>query len=140
MSTPPPPPPPYGPGDGQPRWAATGQPPTYGSSAAPTPPPAYPGAAGPAYGAQNPFESRGTTILVLGILSLVFLLCCVGGVLGIIGWVLGHQLKKEAASAGWPEPGNAKAGRVCSIIGTSLFASGLVVYVFALIARSASTN
>jgi hypothetical protein len=99
-----------------------GSPPT----AAPPPPPPYapaPATYGtPAYGAPagyvtavNPYDSRSTTILVFGILGLV--LC---PFLGAVAWVMGVKLKKEAEGAGYPEPGQSKAGRICGIIATVL--------------------
>ena len=89
------------------------------------------------YGAPaNPFDSRSTTILVLGILGL--LLC---QVLGPVAWAMGNSLKKEAEAAGFPEPGNAKAGRICGIIGTALLALGVLFYViFFVIIGTASIN
>jgi len=75
----------------------------------------------------NPFESRGTTVLVLGILGLV---AC--GVLGPVAWVMGNGIKKEAAAAGFPEPGNSKAGRICGIISCCLW--GLLILLYAVLA------
>lgn len=74
---------------------------------------------------------RGSTILVLGILSLVF---CV--ILGIIAWVMGnHDL--EEMRAGRMDPsgeGMTQAGRICGIISVVLNLVGIVLafFVFAL--------
>lgn len=67
---------------------------------------------------------RGTTILVLGILSLV---CC--GLLGIPAWLMGNADLKEMA-AGTMDPagqGTTSAGKVCGIIGTVLAILGALV-------------
>ncbi len=67
---------------------------------------------------------RGTTILVLGILSLV---CC--GLLGIPAWLMGNADLKEMA-AGTMDPagqGTTSAGKICGIIGTVLAILGALV-------------
>jgi cytosine/uracil/thiamine/allantoin permease len=116
------------------------QPPTFGSPPAPPPTPyapqGYPpNAYGTGYAAVNPYESRSTTILVLGILGLV--LC---QVLGIVAWVMGSNLRKEALAAGYPEPGQAKAGRICGIIATALLALFAGFFVLLLIIGAANSN
>ena len=63
--------------------------------------------------------------MVLGILALV--LC--GPILGPTAWIMGNSLKKDAIAAGYPEPGNGKAGRVCGIVATALSAVGILLYV-----------
>jgi hypothetical protein len=113
-------------------------------SAAPPPPPYAP--AQPTYGAApygapggyvnaNPFESRATTIMVLGILGLVLCQIC-----GIIAWVMGSKLKKEAEAAGYPEPGQAKAGRICGIIATCLLIVIVLFYVVVIVGVASSRN
>jgi hypothetical protein len=60
---------------------------------------------------------RGTLILVLGILSLVF---CPLGFLGPVAWILGSQDLREIR-AGRMDPqgaGLTNGGRICGIIGT----------------------
>jgi hypothetical protein len=61
---------------------------------------------------------RGSTILVLGILSLV--LGIVGIVLGPMAWSMGnHDLQEMRAGRMDPEgEGTTNAGRICGIIGT----------------------
>jgi hypothetical protein len=67
----------------------------------------------------SPFDSRASTVLVLGIGSLVLtLLCGFGLLLGPVAWIMGNGVKKDALAAGWPEPGNNKGGRICGIIAT----------------------
>ena len=85
-----------------------------------------------ATGSLNPFDQRGTTILILGVLGLV--LC---QLLAPVAWVMGRNLEAEATTAGWPEPTTGKAGRICGIIGTAILAIPvvllLVFFVVALI-------
>ena len=66
---------------------------------------------------------RATTILVLGILSLI-----VCAPLGIIAWIMGNADLK-AMEAGTMDPAgrsNTNAGRICGIIGTVLLIIGVV--------------
>ncbi|HUP16426.1 MAG TPA: DUF4190 domain-containing protein [Acidimicrobiia bacterium] len=75
--------------------------------------------------AQSPYpeQSQATTILVLGILSIV---CC--GLLGIAAWIMGNnELKAIDEGRRPPENrGNANAGRICGIVGVALSAIGLI--------------
>lgn len=88
------------------------------------PPPSY-GAPQYGYGGTPAEHPRGTTILVLGILSIV---CC-GLFTGIPAIVMG---KKALAEIDAQPPGaisnrgSVKAGYICGIIGTALFVLGLV--------------
>ncbi|MGI9578434.1 MAG: hypothetical protein ACR2OH_09565 [Microthrixaceae bacterium] len=88
----------------------------------------------------NPFDSESTPILVTGILSLA--LC---GPLGIYAWLSGNKLRDRAQAAGWPEPSNAKVGRILGIVGTIIFAVSIVlmilyfVVIFLLIGTAATT-
>jgi hypothetical protein len=81
-----------------------------------------------------------TTVLVLGICSIVFCCLFVGLVVGIIGLVLGNKAKKLYKEApqnydGWSQ---LNAGWIMSIIGTCL--SGLyIIYYIILIAIIGST-
>ncbi len=127
--TPPAPPPPAPPGLYNPPPA----PPQYSAAA---PPPGGYQVYGQAQAAMvNPFEARGNNVMILGILSLV---CC--GILGPIAWVQGNGIKGEAESAGWPEPGNSKAGRICGIVSTCLLAVGVAFYAIAFIAAAAGSS
>ena len=76
--------------------------------------------------AQSPYpeQSQATTILVLGILSIV---CC--GLLGIAAWVMGNnELKAIDEGRRPPENrGTANAGRICGIVGVVLSALGLAL-------------
>ena len=105
-SYPPPPPPPLGPTPGN--WQQTNQ-------------------------AEHP---DGTTILVLGILSLV-----VCGILGPFAWNMGNRATREMnANPGvvYRNRGNITAGRICGMIATILIIVGVAF--FALIVLFASAG
>jgi hypothetical protein len=80
---------------------------------------------------QSPYpeQSQATTILVLGILSIV---CC--GPLGIAAWIMGNnELKAIDEGRRPPENrGNANAGRICGIVGVALSAVGIIVGLLAI--------
>jgi hypothetical protein len=61
--------------------------------------------------------------LVTGIIGL---LCC--GLLGIVAIVTGKQATTEAAAAGFPQPGNAKAGIILGWIAIGLMIVGVIVW------------
>lgn len=74
-------------------------------------------------------DSQATTVLVLGILSLV--LC---QILGPIAWVMGNK-ELAGIDAGLRPPrnrGTAQAGRILGIISTVLLIIGIVFLFFAL--------
>jgi hypothetical protein len=71
--------------------------------------------------------NRATTVLILGIASLVILPPA-----GIAAWIMGSRLRKDAKAGGYAEPGRSRIGRICGIIGTILtvaiaFGMGLFV-------------
>lgn len=79
---------------------------------------------------QFPESSQATTILVLGILSLVCL-----PILGPVAWVLGNQ-ELRAIQEGRRDPANrgtANAGKILGIIGTALILVLVAVIIFALL-------
>ena len=81
----------------------------------------------PADSGAYPESSQATTILVLGILSIV--IC---GPLGPFAWSMGNK-ELEAIDAGRRAPqnrGTAKAGRILGIIGTVFLGIGLVFLLF----------
>jgi hypothetical protein len=88
------------------------------------PPPYPPGP--PNYGGGE--HPQGTTILVLGILSLV--LC---SPLGIAAWVMGKRALAEAAAMGASNTSTIKAGYICGIIGTCLMIFGVVIAIIVII-------
>lgn len=114
-STPPPPPgggtPPPPPGGG-------------GSSSYGPPPPAAPYGGG----GEGPVEHpKGMTILILGILSLIF--CCAP--LGIVAWVMGNGAIKEidAAPGRYSNRQIVQIGRILGIIATVLLIVGILIWV-----------
>lgn len=114
--TPPPPPPPPPPG---------GQPP---------PPPGY-----QPYGVGQQMEHpQGTTILVLGILSLV--IC---GVLGPFAWSMGNKALREIdsnPSVRYSNRGNVSAGRICGMIASILLVLGIGLFILVAIAGGFAAN
>ncbi|TIC81013.1 DUF4190 domain-containing protein [Nocardioides sp. GY 10127] len=103
---------------------------------APPPYPPYGQQPGQPYGAP-PNHPQGTTILVLGILSLVF--CCFGLLPGIPAWVMGQKARKEVAGgAVYANAGLITAGWICGIIGTCLSALFVCYLLFVLIVSVAS--
>lgn len=85
-----------------------------------------------------PEDSQATTVLVLGILSLV-----VCQILGPIAWVMGNT-EIAGIDAGRRPPqnrGTAQAGRILGIISTVLMIIGVVfLFVFLIIGLVASTS
>lgn len=90
----------------------------------------------PGYGVEHP---QGTTVLVLGILSLV-----VCSILGPFAWSMGTRALREidAAPPGYfRNRGNVAAGRICGMIATILLIVGVVVLILILgVAASVSSN
>lgn len=78
-----------------------------------------------------PEQSQATTILILGILSIV---CC--GLLGIAAWIMGNNEIKAIDEGRRPPEnrGTANAGRVCGIIGVALTLLGLVLALTGILA------
>ena len=69
---------------------------------------------------------RGSAVLTLGILSLV--IC--GPILGPIAWTMGHSDLKEM-NAGYMDrsgEGITRAGMICGIVATALFAVGICLW------------
>jgi hypothetical protein len=62
--------------------------------------------------------------LVTGIIGL---LCC--GLLGIVAIVTGKQATTEAVAAGYPQPGNAKAGIILGWIAIALMILGILAWI-----------
>ena len=82
---------------------------------------------------QSPYpeQSQATTILVLGILSII---CC--GPVGIAAWVMGNT-ELRAIDEGRRPPenrGTANAGRICGIVGVALTALGLILTLSGILA------
>ncbi len=89
------------------------------------------GQPGYGYGYQpamtNPFDSRGTTVLIIAIVGFVF--CQLAGP---VAWVMGNTVMKEAQAAGWPEPTTNKIGRIMGIVGTVLLVAVVVLVIILL--------
>jgi hypothetical protein len=136
MSTPEPPPYPSGENPEEP----AAQPPSYPPPPPPLQPPGVPPQSGvpPQYGmpAPGPLPGSGkaTTSLVTGIIGI---LCC--GLLGIVALVTGKQATTEAAAAGYPQPGNAKAGIILGWIGIALMVVGLLVWIVLIVVGGISS-
>jgi hypothetical protein len=87
----------------------------------------------------NPFDSRGNTTLIFGLIGLIGgLLCGIGFLMGPVAWITGNGVKRDAQAAGWPEPGNNKGGRICGIIATVFLGFGVLAFAFFLIAVRAT--
>ncbi len=100
------------------------------------PPPPPPGPSPYAY-RQSAEHPNGTTILVLGILSLV-----VCGLLGPVAWVMGNTAVREMnanPAIDYRNRGNVTAGRVCGIIGTVLLVLGALMMVFFFIVMAGAS-
>ena len=93
----------------------------------PPPPPGAPyGASGSPYGGMPRPHPQGTTILVLGILSLV--IC---GMLGPVAWVMGNNALAEIDQypSAYSNRGSVQAGRICGIIATVLMIVGVILFI-----------
>jgi hypothetical protein len=89
----------------------------------------------PYYGARE--HPQGTTILVLGILSLV-----VCGLLGPFAWVMGNNAIAEIDQnpAAYTNRGAVQAGRICGIVGTCLLILSVVIFAVVIAAASAGST
>jgi len=74
---------------------------------------------------------QGTTILVLGILSLV-----VCGILGPFAWSMGNKALKEIDASGvvYANRGQVQAGRICGIVSSVLIILSIVLIILLLMA------
>lgn len=136
-STPPPEPPPGG--YGSPPQGGFAQP-GFGYG-----PPAYGPSGYGGYGGGTSEHPQGTTILVLGICSLVFTFVCGFGVfLGPVAWIMGNNALREidANPSVYSNRGSVSAGRICGIIASALIVVMVVgvVILFAIAAGSSSSN
>lgn len=153
-----PPPPSYGQSPQPPSYGQTPPPPSYGQTPPPpsdqpyNPPPTYGQQASygqqPSYGqnpySQNPYGSygsmtqphpQGTAVLVLGIVGIVF---C--GIAAVIAWVIGNKALKEidANPAAYNNRQLVVVGRILGIVGTCLWALGIIAYVIFFIVLAGS--
>jgi hypothetical protein len=127
-------PPPRDAPPGQAPPAGYGSPPGYG------PPPGYeppPYAYGQQYGGYAREHPQGTTILVLGILSLV--IC---QVIGPFAWVMGNNALAEidANPMAYTNRSSVQAGRICGIVATGLLSLYAVVILVVIVAAAAASS
>ena len=88
------------------------------------------------------FENRASTVLTLGILSLVLLFVClpVTVILGPAAIISGFKLRRDTREAGVREPGRSTTGRILGIVSTSLLVLGIVLLVFAFNGRRGTSR
>jgi cyclophilin family peptidyl-prolyl cis-trans isomerase len=89
------------------------------------------------------FENRAGTVLGLGIASLVGLIVCapVTLILGPLAIILGLRLRGDTKTAGLPEPGSGKTGRILGIVSTALLPAIVLLFIiFASIGSTSSTS
>jgi cyclophilin family peptidyl-prolyl cis-trans isomerase len=88
------------------------------------------------------FEHRASTVLTLGILSLVLLFLClpVTIILGPAAIISGFKLRRDTRAAGVPEPGRGTTGRILGIVSSSLLVLFIVLFVFAFSARRSTSR
>ena len=100
----------------------------------PPPPPAYQSPYGGYGGYEHP---QGTTILVLGILSLV-----VCQLLGPVAWVMGNNAIAEIDRnpSAYTNRGTVQAGRICGIVSSAIMIITVVATVVAVIVLAATRS
>lgn len=94
----------------------------------------------PGYPQQGPYGSapdhhQSTTVMVLGIVSLV-----VCQILGPVAWVMGNRVVREIDASGGRLGGrsSANAGRICGIIASVLLILSLVVVAIVVVVAIAA--
>lgn len=91
------------------------------------------------YGASRAIEHpQGTTVLVMGILSIV-----VCGVLGPIAWGMGNKAMREMDAnpqITYSNRSNVNAGRICGIVGTVLMVLGILAFIVVIAAASSMST
>lgn len=99
-----------------------------------TPPYQYPPQQPYGWGPRE--HPQGTTVLVLGILSLV-----VCGLLGPFAWSMGHSALQEidANPSAYSNRSMVLAGYICGIVASCLLILGVVVFVVVLLAAAAGS-
>ncbi len=118
----------YPPSDQPPQNSPYGQPPPPYQ-----PPPAWPPPPGGYYAPvpQMP-PVNATLILVFGILGIVTTLVCgVGGVFGVVAWIMGNGALQTLTQVGDPlnQRGTVNAGRICGMVSAGLMALGVLFFV-----------
>lgn len=85
----------------------------------------------PGYPLRPPDHPQATTVMVLGIISLVGgFLCLVPLLLGPVAWVMGHRARREVELSGGMlgGRGNLLAGMICGIVATAILCLAVLVY------------
>ena len=127
-------PPGWPPPGGQPGSPPPGYPPPGGWQPPSGPPPGY----GAGYGGYPPAREhpQGTTVLILGILSLV--IC---QLLGPVAWIMGNKAIKEIDASGVQvsNRSSVQAGRICGAI-ASLLMLVVIVAIFAIAMLGSTTT
>ena len=106
----------------------------------PPPPPSYGSPYGGYGGREHP---QGTTILVVGILSLVLGLSCgIGLLMGPVAWVMGNNAIGEIDRnpAAYTNRGSVQAGRICGIVATVLLIIGVIGFILLVATGTASDS
>ncbi|WP_113702579.1 DUF4190 domain-containing protein [Nonomuraea lactucae] len=85
----------------------------------------YPNYGPSPYGPPPQTHPNGTTILILGILSLV-----VCSLIGPFAWSMGNKALREIDNSGYvyENRGMVQAGRICGIVGTCLMLAVIAIY------------
>ncbi|WP_426571907.1 DUF4190 domain-containing protein [Aquihabitans sp. McL0605] len=93
------------------------------------------------YGYGPREHPQGTTILVLGILSLPLLCACIGGILGLIAWLMGNSAMKEidANPSAYTNRSSVQAGRIIGIVSSVLWVVMIGVRVIMAVVVASST-
>ena len=102
----------------------------------PPPPPVYGSPYGGYGGREHP---QGTTILVMGILSLVIGLSCgIGFLLGPVAWVMGNNAIAEIDQypSAYTNRGSVQAGRICGIVSSAI----LILFLVGVLLLVATTS
>jgi hypothetical protein len=109
-----------------------------------TPPPPPPPVYGSPYGGYGGREHpQGTTILVIGILSLVLgVTCGIGVLLGPVAWVMGNNAIAEIDRnpAAYTNRGQVQAGRICGIVATAFLILTVVLIIVIAVAAAAGSS
>jgi hypothetical protein len=105
------------------------------SMAPPPPPPAYQSPYGGYGGGYE--HPQGTTILVVGILSLV-----VCQLLGPVAWVMGNNAIAEIDRnpSAYTNRGTVQAGRICGIVASAIMILTVVIILFAVIVAAGASS
>ncbi|TSD95713.1 hypothetical protein FOS14_17660 [Skermania sp. ID1734] len=80
--------------------------------------------------------------MVLGIVSVVLLCGGIGGIIGIVAWVLGKKTLNEIDASGGTVGGrsNVMVGYVLGIVSTCLMVLGILIYIGIGIAVTVSSS